>query len=99
MYQNCLVNGPHDKKLFLFLFYLSHAVKLVLVQIAVTKAEDTMQGINRYCIILLCVGQHGSSLAAPVAGGITVLIAVLVAVIIIVFILLRYCMHSRQYLK
>ena len=48
------MNGPHDKKLFLFPFYLSHAVKLVLVQIAVTKAEDTMQGINRYCIILLC---------------------------------------------
>ena len=42
------------------------------------------------------VGQPGSSLAAPVAGGITALIAVLVAVIIIVFILLRYCMHSRQ---
>ena len=36
------------------------------------------------------VGQPGSSLAAPVAGGITALIAVLVAVIIIVFILLRY---------
>ena len=42
------------------------------------------------------VGQPGSSLVAPVAGGITALIAVLVAVIIIVFIVLRYCMHSRQ---
>ena len=40
------------------------------------------------------VGQPGSSLAAPVAGGITALIAVLVAVIIIVFILLRYCMRT-----
>ena len=42
------------------------------------------------------IGQPGSSLAAPVAGGILALIAVLVAVIIVVFILLRYCMHSRQ---